>query len=212
MCVPAATTPGIAAATMSFGGGGPCSPPRPPRPLPRSSCALAMSEIVATMTSVAKICRWPTRGLIPGPPIQLVCGQWAVGSGQWAVGRFKVLTADCTLPTAHCRLLRVRLTRASSCGPFPFRVCNEERRHRLDLVGHDLRAPADHEENQVSPLLPGLLVDLEHPAERRVTRGADLRHHRPPLFDLRIVAALRTNSAGPRHHQRDRDKDEALTH
>ena len=46
---------------------------------------------------------------------------------------------------------------------------SEKRRDRLDLVWHDLRAAADHEVDKNLPLLPGLPVDLEHPAQRRVT-------------------------------------------
>jgi hypothetical protein len=109
-------------------------------------------------------------------------------------------------------LFLLRLTRASRRGPFTSGVCDEKCRDRVDFVGHDLRAAADHKENQLSPLLARLLMDLEHPAERRVTCGADLRHDHASLFDLRIVAALRTRGPGPRHHKHDGNEDEAFMH
>jgi hypothetical protein len=108
---------------------------------------------------------------------------------------------------------RVRLARASSRRLFASGVCDEKRRHRVDLVGHDLRTTADHEKDEISPLFARLLVDLEHPAERRVTRGADLRHHGPPLFDLWIGSTLRTSRDGQPQQQSDREqRDPAVTH
>jgi hypothetical protein len=50
--------------------------------------------------------------------------------------------------------------------------------------------------DKVLPLLRRLLVDLEHPAKRRVARGADLRHDRTPLFNLCLVCTLRRDRGG----------------
>src|SRR5258705_4823874 len=83
-----------------------------------------------------------------------------------------------------------RLARVSSRRPAISRTRREKRGHRLDLVGHDLRAAADHEVDRVLPLFRGLLVDLQHPDEGRVTRGAGLRHHLPPACYPRLLAAL----------------------
>src|SRR6185436_540294 len=54
MCVPAATTPGMAGAVTSFGGGGPWSAPPRPRPRP-PPCAPAMAAARTTKARTAKV-------------------------------------------------------------------------------------------------------------------------------------------------------------
>ena len=54
----------------------------------------------------------------------------------------------------------------------------EKRRHRFDLVGHDLCAAADHEVDRILPLFRGLFMDLDHPAKGGVTGGTPAQ---PPV-------------------------------
>ena len=63
--------------------------------------------------------------------------------------------------------------------------------HRFDLIRHDLRSTADHEEDGAPPLLRGLLIDLDHSADVGVTCGACLPDHLSPLVNLSLLCAIR---------------------
>jgi len=92
-------------------------------------------------------------------------------------------------------------------------LVREKRADVFDLRRHDLRAAADHEVDEIFPLLRGLLVDLEHPAERGVARRADLRDHLTAMLDARGLVGLRADGDGyPHREHRDGERNDTVTH